>query len=415
MPDDTATARPRRASASVGFCAGALGLLLALPLAAQPGPRLFDEAAGAIRRRFYDKSRLGPDWERLVEAARPRARACATPEELRELINREILAPLRASHTVLLAPDVHRDHYEPELQGKSTLRAGLELGRFPDGFFVTAVHDGGPAARAAIEIGERVLAVNDLPPETSACVADAGNDPALPGAPRLVLRVEADRPVELLLQETPGGPTRSVRLWADAVSLVEAVRASARVVERDGKRLAVVHLWHVMHAGAVRAMKEALDGPLADADGLVLDLRGRGGQVMAMWGALWAFAPREDGSRGWSKPAVALIDGSARSAKEILAWHWKRMGVGPLVGQRTAGAVLGATFVKLSDGSALQIPVSDVAKLTGGVSLEGVGVEPDVSVPWSIPWCRGRDAILEKGLEVLAEEIRKGAGGERRY
>jgi carboxyl-terminal processing protease len=419
MRDKAPIARPPCAPACAVRKALLLALLLALlhalPLAAQPGSRLFDETAGAVRRRFHDKGRTGPDWERLVEAARPRARACATPDELRELINRELLAPLRASHTVLLAPDVYRDHTESEFQGRPSLRAGLELGRFPEGYFVTAVHDGGPAARAAIELGERLLAVNGLPPEASIRVADAGSDPGLTGTPRFLLRVDEDRPIELLLQEAPGGAPRTVRLWADALSLADAVQASARVVARDGKRLGILHLWHVMHPDAVRAMQDALDGPLAEADGLVLDLRGRGGQVASMWGALRPFLPRPDGTRGWSKPAVALIDGSARSAKEILAWHWRRAGVGPLVGQRTAGAVLGATFIKLSDGSALQLAVADVASLTGGVSLESVGVEPDLPVTGTIPWCRGRDAILEKGLEALADEIRKGAGGERAY
>jgi carboxyl-terminal processing protease len=392
-----------------------LALLLPLPLAAQTNLRPYDEVVAAVRQQFYDRSYHGLDWDRRAEALRPRARACETPAELHALINRELLAPLRASHTVLIEGDVYRDHYESEFLGKASRRAGLELGRFDNGYFVTAVVDGGPAARAAIDVGDRVVAVNGLPPEASLRVADAGSDPGLPGEPHAVLRVDPTLALELRIQSAPEGPTRRVRLWADDVSLIEATRSGARIVERNGMKLAVLHPWHLMNWGMVRTMKEALEGPLAGADGLVLDLRGRGGQIHVLWGALALFTPRRDGTRPWPRPAVALIDGSARSAKEIFAWHWRRMGIGPLVGQRTAGAVLGSAFVRIGGGFMLQLPVTDVSRLTDGVRLEGVGVEPDVPVAWSLPWSRGHDAILEKGLEVLAGEIRKGAGPDRFY
>ncbi len=396
--------------------AALLAALIALPSAAAPADlRAFDETAAAVRRRFQDRTFNGLDWDRHVASLRPRAAACESPRDLIKLVNRGLLAPLQASHTVLIEGDVFRNHFEPELQGRTAPGTGLELGRFPEGLFVTAVHDNSPAARAAIELGERLLAVNGLPPEDSLRLADAGSDPGVAEIPRHVLRVEPGRPVDLLLQSAPGALPRCVPLWTDETSQAEATRDSARTVRRDGRTLAILHPWHFMSWSVVRSMREALKGPLAEAEGLVLDLRGRGGQVPVTWGALWLFTPRADGTRFWDKPAVALIDASSRSAKEVFAWHWRRMGAGPLVGRRTAGAVLGSQFVRLSDGSVLQLAVADVSHLTAGEQLEGVGIDPDVPVDGALPWCRGRDAILEKGLAVLIEELRKASGGERSY
>lgn len=408
----------RGASPAFRYAAAlAAALFWAAPslLGAQAASGPLDEACEAVRRRFYDRSSLGRDWERACDAARARAGACESPEALHGVVN-ALLGSLRASHTVLIEGAVHRDNFQAEFDGKPSLRPGLELGRFPGGTFVTAVYDGGPAARAALEVGEQVVQVNRLPPEDSRRVVDAGTEPGMQGIPHQFLCVEDREPVDLLVQAADSRATRRrVRIRPAPVSLVEATRASARIVEVDGRKLGILHPWHFMHWGIVRAMRDALEGPLAEADGLVLDLRGRGGQIPVMWGALALFSPRRDGTRLWNKPAVALVDGTARSAKEVFAWHWKQMGVGPLVGQRTAGAVLGSTFVPLSDGSILHLAVSDVSRLTGGVRLEGGGVEPDVPVEWTIPFCQGRDAILEKGLAVLAGEIRKEARGARFY
>jgi C-terminal processing protease CtpA/Prc len=67
---------------------------------------------------------------------------------------------------------------------------------------------------------------------------------------------------------------------------------------------------------------------------------------------------------------------------------------------------LGAKFRRLSDGSVLMMGGYDV-KFLSGVELEGNGVEPDVVVSESIPdYGRGRDPILERGVEVLLEKCR---------
>ena len=140
---------------------------------------------------------------------------------------------------------------------------------------------------------------------------------------------------------------------------------------------------------------------LARARGLVVDLRGRGGQVAVLTAI--ARALLADG-----RPAVLLLDSETRSAKEVLAYRIKGKPGMKLVGETTAGAVRPAGYVTLGGGTRVMIPVgdaADVVRLTDGIDLEGRGVDPDIFIDFDLPFSAGRDAILERGVTVLGELI----------
>lgn len=172
-----------------------------------------------------------------------------------------------------------------------------------------------------------------------------------------------------------------------------ALRASARVTELDGKHLAYAHVWSYAGEEVQETLAELLlDAPLATADGLVLDLRdGLGG---ANPDALTLFAvdvpelewhERDRSVRrtpsAWRKPVALLIDEHTTSGKEILARAFQRAGRGPLVGARSAGAVVGGSAFLLGDGSLLYLALRDLT--VDGERLEGVGVAPDVPVEFA--------------------------------
>jgi C-terminal processing protease CtpA/Prc len=99
---------------------------------------------------------------------------------------------------------------------------------------------------------------------------------------------------------------------------------------------------------------------------------------------------------------VAIVDSGTRSGMEILAYSLKTAGV-PLVGQRTAGALLAGRGFLLSDGSLLELAVLDVD--LDGVRLEGAGVAPDREVPFALPYAAGADPQLEAALTTLATRL----------
>lgn len=375
-------------------------VLLALPIVADDRAdlRVFDQAWKTVRDRFYDEELHGLDWEAIRDDYRPLAKAAETPEELHAVINL-MLGELRASHLVLMEKEAYDVHMAPEFTGKKTLRAGFEAMEMDDGFYVGGILEKGPAERAGLRLGDRIVAINGEAPEDCGLLVDAGGDPGIPGHPHYFIHAEEDVAIEVTVRRTEDGDPRTYRVMPAPCSMVQATRDSIRVIERDGAKLGYIHLWHYLSPSMSSALSGAIRKEFQDCDGLVLDVRGRGGNVMVIYQVLGTI------KRRWKKPVTCLIDENSRSAKEIFAFQWRKEDLGPLVGRRTAGAVLGCTFERMKDGSVLLIPVTDVLNLSGGTKLEGKGVEPDIVVPGDYRYCGGNDPVIEKGIETLLDII----------
>ena len=97
---------------------------------------------------------------------------------------------------------------------------------------------------------------------------------------------------------------------------------------------------------------------------------------------------------------VVLVDEGTRSGKEVVAYGLQRRDV-PVIGTRTAGALLAGRGFLLSDGSLLVLAVSDVR--VEGERLEGRGVVPDVEVAFPLSYAAGRDPQLDAALGKLGQ------------
>ena len=115
------------------------------------------------------------------------------------------------------------------------------------------------------------------------------------------------------------------------------------------------------------------EGALRDADALVWDLRdGWGGAEPQYLDLFNLRAPTlqmtdRSGETGlvdvkWRKPVAMLINGGTRSGKEVLAYGFKKYGLGELIGTRTEGAVLAATAFLTGDQGLLLLAVDDVLR-----------------------------------------------------
>jgi carboxyl-terminal processing protease len=185
-----------------------------------------------------------------------------------------------------------------------------------------------------------------------------------------------------------------------------------RVIEHEGQRLGYVRIWSYARRQYHRVLVEELArGGLKDVDGLVLDLRGGWGGARPEYTELFvggapimSFVGRDGreafASFRWRRPVVVLVDEGTRSGKEVVAYGLQRQDV-PVVGTRTAGALLAARGFLLSDGSLLVLAVSDVR--VEGERLEGRGVVPDVEVSFRLPYAAGRDPQLDAALGKLAQ------------
>src|SRR5258706_5713581 len=104
-------------------------------------------------------------------------------------------------------------------------------------------------------------------------------------------------------------------------------------------------------------------------------------------------------------PMVALLDQNSASDGDIFPYMFRKAGLGPLIGKRSWGGVVGiGPRGPLIDGGQIFVPGSGLTDENGNWVIEGYAVDPDIereNDPKS--QIEGRDPQLERGIaEVLA-------------
>ena len=98
-----------------------------------------------------------------------------------------------------------------------------------------------------------------------------------------------------------------------------------------------------------------------------------------------------------------------RSDGDIFPAMFKEAGLGPLIGKRSWGGVVGISGRgTLIDGGQVSVPESGMASRMGQWIIEGYGVDPDIEVdndPKSV--IGGRDPQLERAVAELMQKIDK--------
>jgi tricorn protease len=108
-------------------------------------------------------------------------------------------------------------------------------------------------------------------------------------------------------------------------------------------------------------------------------------------------------------PKVMLINGWSGSGGDAFPYYFKEAGVGPLIGSRTWGGLIGLSGVPpLIDGGAALVPTFRMYSTDGVWFAEGHGVEPDIAVPEDpTALARGTDPQLERAIEEAMRLIRQ--------
>ena len=108
-------------------------------------------------------------------------------------------------------------------------------------------------------------------------------------------------------------------------------------------------------------------------------------------------------------PKAMLINEYAGSGGDELPWLFRRFKVGPLVGTRTWGGLVGiGGYPDLMDGGGVTAPRVAIWSLEGKYEVENQGVAPDVEVEMDpASWRAGHDPQLERAVTMLMEELAK--------
>jgi carboxyl-terminal processing protease len=369
---------------------------------------VFDQTFRLVQTKFVDRRRSGRSWSLLKTKYRKQALAAKNQGELYDVILK-MLGELKASHLTLVEDDVFQEHILAELRNELVLTYGLDLSLRKEGLFVSAVADGGAGHLAGMRRGDRILTIDDQDPRLSFALRPAGSDPGLAGAKGYHLSPKKGLKLVLERREIAKDNENIFTLFVKPSkwNLVQASFQSIRVEKRFTHSFGYIHMWHLGHSCVVDALHYAMRGPFRDCDGLILDLRGRGGTPALVDETLNLFKKNAPYGPRWTKPVVVIIDRGTRSAKEVLAFHLKQKKNARLVGETTQGAVLGAQFFDLRDGSHLMLPTVDMRALTFGLSLEGRGVKPHVEVKDNVLWANGHDPLMEKARDELFWLMRK--------
>ncbi len=108
-------------------------------------------------------------------------------------------------------------------------------------------------------------------------------------------------------------------------------------------------------------------------------------------------------------PKAMLINQNAGSGGDAMPWLFRQAHLGPLVGTRTWGGLVGiGGYPVLLDGGRITAPRTALYGLTGQFDIENKGVAPDVEVeddPKS--FAAGHDPQLERAVSIVLEELRK--------
>lgn len=108
-------------------------------------------------------------------------------------------------------------------------------------------------------------------------------------------------------------------------------------------------------------------------------------------------------------PKTMIINEMAGSGGDALPWMFRQAGIGPLVGKRTWGGLVGIYgYPDLIDGGRVTAPRVAIYGLHGEWEVENRGIEPDLEVenePASV--AAGHDPQLERAVEITLEALKR--------
>lgn len=108
-------------------------------------------------------------------------------------------------------------------------------------------------------------------------------------------------------------------------------------------------------------------------------------------------------------PKVLIVNKMTRSGGDLLAYAFRRLKLGPIVGTTTTGALVGNLGVpQLMDGSAVTAPNFGFWTPEEGWAVENEGVAPDIEVQqWPAAVNSGHDPQLEQAIETAMSLLPK--------
>jgi tricorn protease len=381
----------------------------------QERKQVFAQAWRIMRDRFYDPKMHGADWEAARRTYEPLLEYVADREDLQAVVSM-MIGELNASHTGISGGGPGPGG--PGGGGIQTRYPGFEIEPDASGFYkVTHVYKDGPADRDYIKIkaGDYILAVNDAPLKSGDNYWKLYN--LAPGRKMEFLvnsKPAADGAWSIKVEPVTGGAytTLQYRKWVEDRRVMVDKLSNGEIGYLHIRQMNQASLRQFERDLAANRFKKALIidqrfNPGGGIDQELLQILQQG-QYQYTRGRDSVYLTRPQ--RAYFGAMVVMQNERSTSDAEVFPDGFRTLKLGKVVGVTTYGAVIGTGSFTLMDGSAIRTPGTGLWNVSGQ-NLENYGVPPDVYVDNTpADHLKGRDAQLEKAVEVLKDEIRKQGG-----
>ena len=375
---------------------------------------VYDETWRRFRDFFYVKNMHGYDWKALREQYRPWLQHVTHRSDLTYVLT-ELISELNIGHTYTEGGD----QFLPERAKVGLPGARLELDAAAGRYRLARIYRGhneepkyrSPLTEVGVDAreGDYILAIDGvelkaddspyrlLRNKTFSVTLTLNAKPTLEGARQVTYRpIESDASLRYL----------------DFV-----LRSKETVDKLSGGKVGYLHIPDMGAPGLYEFIKWYY--PQIRKEGLVVDVRANGGGNISqmilgrlgkkLLGTRFGYAgehPTTYPGTVFHGPMVALTSETSASDGDIFPYHFRFAGLGPLIGKRTWGGVVGGGNTPLIDGGSVFVPQSGTNAPTGEWIIEGEGVTPDIEVENDpISMLAGRDPQLERGVQEVLKRM----------
>lgn len=378
--------------------------------------QIFDEVWRQYRDWFYVPNMHGFDWAAIKKQYEPWLAFVAHRSDLNYVIS-EMVSELTVQHAYVEGGDFAI----PARPRVALPGARFELDASSGRYRISRIFGGQneePVYRSPltevgvnVSVGDYVLAVDGEP-------LRADEDPYR------LLRNKADRPVSLTVNGSPtldGARTVTftpITSEGDLVYLDWVQKNRARVDRLSGGRIGYLHIPDMGAAGLREFIKWYY--PQLRKEGLVVDVRANGGGNVSrmlierlrrtLLGVNYSRTDEEGSTYPdgvFIGPKAAILDENSASDGDIFPYMFRESGLGPLIGRRSWGGVVGISpRGPLIDGGVISVPLSGLASARGEWVIEGHGVDPDIEVendPKAV--LEGKDPQLERAVAEVMKKL----------
>ncbi|MEL7371475.1 MAG: S41 family peptidase, partial [Myxococcota bacterium] len=373
---------------------------------------IFDEVWRRFRDYFYVSNMHGFDWKAIRDRYRPLAQRVEHREELNDVLG-QMIAELEVSHAYVSGGDLGI----PSRPSIALLGARFTLDKKNGRYQISRIYKGhneeanyrSPLTEVGVgaRVGDYVLEIN-------------GQSLRADDNPYRLLRDAMKQPVELTLNRRPtdrGARRVMVKPIASEASLEYLdwiLNNRAHVDSKTNGKIGYLHIPDMGSNGIREFLKWYI--PQARKEGLIVDVRSNGGGFVSQ--LIIERLRRRVLGTGYSRhskyvdtypyaavtgPMVCLMNETSASDGDIFPWAFRASGLGPLIGKKSWGGVVGITnHGPVLDGGSVFVPQFSTNDAEGAYIIEGEGVTPDIEVdndPVSV--ASGKDPQLTRAIDEV--------------